>query len=174
MIRKIAIMGPESTGKSKISAQLAEYYQTVWVPEFAREYCSNLGRLANYEDELEILKGQIALEEKYLPKAHNILICDTMFLTVKIYSEHVFKTYPPELDTYLRNHPYDLFLIMDIDLAWEEDPLREFPELRSYFMEIHIREVKALGVPYFIISGQGNDRFLNAQKCIDLFLKINS
>jgi len=78
------------------------------------------------------------------------------------------------LDTYLRNHPYDLFLIMDIDLAWEEDPLREFPELRSYFMEIHIREVKALGVPYFIISGQGNDRFLNAQKCIDLFLKINS
>ncbi len=167
---KIAIMGPESTGKSRISKELASHYQTIWVPEFAREYCSKLNRPATLEDELEILEGQIRLESSLAPLARDILILDTMFLTVKIYSEHVFKTYPSEVDQYLISNPYDLFLLMDIDLPWEEDPLREFPQLRSYFLEIHKLEIEALGVPYFLISGVGEERMNSAINKIDGFL----
>ncbi len=168
---KIAIMGPESTGKSSISKDLADYYKTVWVPEFAREYCKKLDRPATLDDEFEILKGQINLENQYLPFAKELLICDTMFLTVKIYSEYVFGAYPKEFNSYLSSHSYDLFLIMNIDLPWEEDPLREFPMLRDYFMKIHIREIEALKVPYKIISGSGDDRLRNAISYIDSYLK---
>jgi nicotinamide riboside kinase len=37
-IKKIAVVGPESTGKSTMSAYLAKHYDTIWVPEFARGY----------------------------------------------------------------------------------------------------------------------------------------
>jgi NadR type nicotinamide-nucleotide adenylyltransferase len=170
-MKKIAIMGPESTGKSSMAEFLARHYGSLWVPEYAREYCDQLGKTAEFEDELAILKGQLERESEFIKRDGEILFFDTMFLTVKIYSEHVFKTYPREIDKYLESHRYDFFLIMDIDLPWEDDPLREFPELRSYFMEIHIREIKALGVPYEIISGLGSIRKENALKAVDYFLK---
>ena len=171
---KIAIMGPESTGKSSMAKTLADHYHTHWVPEYAREYCDQLNGLATYEDELEILKGQIEREKQYDRSNLNLVFYDTMFLTVKIYSEHVFKTYPKEIDSLIPSQPYSFFLIMDIDLPWEEDPLREFPDLRAYFLDIHIREVKALGVPFSIISGLGAERIKNAIEAVDYFLKKNS
>lgn len=171
---KIAIMGPESTGKSSMAEMLALHYHTLWVPEYAREYCDRLIGPATYEDEIQILKGQCLREKQYDQLPLDLVFFDTMFLTVKIYSEHVFNTYPKEIDQYLESQPYSFFLIMDIDLLWEEDPLREFPGLREYFLDIHIREIKALGVPYALISGLGNERFQNAVKVVDHFLNKNS
>jgi nicotinamide riboside kinase len=172
-MRKIAIMGPESTGKSIITQQLANHYKTVWVPEFARQYCEVLKEPVTLKNELEILKGQLILENSILPFAKQLLFCDTMFLTVKIYSNHVFNTYPRELDEYLKIYHYDFFLIMNIDLPWQDDPLREFPKLRKYFLDIHLLEIEKLNVPFTLISGIGRNRFENAKKNIDQFLKIN-
>jgi NadR type nicotinamide-nucleotide adenylyltransferase len=169
-IKKIAIVGPESTGKSTLSEQLARYYQTIWVPEFSRDYCSKLTGPCSWQDELNMFYGQLELEEQLLPKANKLLICDTTFITVKIWCDHTFGNSPTEVLEALPKHPYDYYLLMDIDLPWEEDPLRDFPDLREHFMAIWHQELQALGARYDVVSGDNEQRLKNAIKAIDNFL----
>jgi NadR type nicotinamide-nucleotide adenylyltransferase len=167
---KIAVVGPESTGKSTMSAYLADYYHTVWVPEFAREYCEKLTEPPTWQDEVNMFYGQLALESEYLPKANQLLICDTTFITVKIWSDYTFGRSPQEVLDELPKHPYQLYLLLDIDLPWEEDPLRDFPHLREHFMEIWHKELKELNANYIVISGEGTDRYNMAVSAIDQFI----
>ena len=168
-IIKIAVVGPESTGKSTMSAYLAGHYQTVWVPEFARGYCEKLTASPVWEDELNMFYGQLALEAEILPRANRLLICDTTFITVKIWSDQMFGKSPQEVLDELPNHPYNLYLLLDIDLPWEEDPLRDFPHMREHFMEVWHMELQALNARYLLISGTGPERYANAVAAIDDF-----
>jgi len=170
-IIKIAVVGPESTGKSTMSAFLAEHYQTVWVPEYAREYCEKLTKPPTWQDEINMFYGQLALEQEYLPKANKILICDTTFITVKIWSDQIFGQSPQEVLDELPKHPYDFYLLLNIDLPWEDDPLRDFPNMREHFMEVWHKELQALNANYTVISGAGSDRYGSAVAAIDNFFK---
>ena len=170
-ILKIAIVGPESTGKSSMSAHLAAHYQTVWVPEYARGYCEKLTAPPTWQDEINMFNGQIALEKEYLPRANKILICDTTFITVKIWSDYTFGRSPQEVLDELPKHPYDLYLLLNIDLPWEEDPLRDFPHMREYFMDVWYNELEALNAKYVLISGTGQERYDNAVAAIERFLQ---
>jgi len=170
-IIKIAVVGPESTGKSTMAAYLANHYNTVWVPEFSRSYCEKLTAPPTWQDEVNMFYGQLALEASILPKANKLLICDTTFLTVKIWSEYTFGKSPQEVLDELPKHPYDLYLLLDIDMPWEDDPLRDFPELRGHFMEVWQKELKDLNARFVLISGTGNDRYENAVAAIDEFLQ---
>ncbi|RKR81705.1 NadR type nicotinamide-nucleotide adenylyltransferase [Mucilaginibacter gracilis] len=167
---KIAIVGPESTGKSTMSAYLAAYYHTVWVPEFAREYCDNLTEAPTWQDEINMFHGQIALENQLLPQANRLLICDTTFITVKIWSDQMFGQAPQQVLDELTHHHYDYYLLLNIDLPWEDDPLRDFPNLREHFMQVWHTELQALNANYVVISGLGNERYNNAVDAIDSFL----
>ena len=169
-ILKIAIVGPESTGKSTMSAYLAEHYNTVWVPEFARGYCEELNGAPSWQDEINMFEGQVQLEKEYLPKANKILICDTTFITVKIWSDQIFGKSPQEVLDALPSYHYDLYLLLDIDLPWQDDPLRDFPTMREHFMQVWHQELKALNAKYVVISGTGQDRYESAVKTIDQFL----
>jgi NadR type nicotinamide-nucleotide adenylyltransferase len=169
-ILKIAVVGPESTGKSTMSAYLAKHYNTVWVPEYAREYCEKLTAPPTWQDEVNMFYGQLALEKEILPQANKLLICDTTFITVKIWSDYTFAQSPQEVLDELPKHPYDLYLLLDIDLPWEEDPLRDFPHMREHFMDIWHKELRALNARYVVISGTGTERYENAVAAIDKFL----
>ncbi len=169
-IIKIAIVGPESTGKSVLSAHLAKQYNTVWVPEYAREYCAKLTEPCNLQDEINMFYGQLELENKLLPEANKLLICDTTFVTVKIWSDYMFGESPKEVLNELPKHPYDFYLLMDVDLPWQPDPLRDFPDKREHFMQIWHNELYVLKANYKVISGYGNIRFENAVHSIDTFL----
>jgi len=169
-IKKIAVVGPESTGKSTMSAYLANQYNTVWVPEFARGYCEKLTAPPTWQDEVNMFYGQLALEKEILPKANELLICDTTFITVKIWSDYTFGQSPQEVLDELPKHPYDLYLLLDIDLPWEEDPLRDFPHMREHFMDVWHNELQALNARYVVISGTGIERYDNAVAAIDEFL----
>ena len=169
---KIAIVGPESTGKSTLSEELASHLDTIVVPEFAREYCKGLNRSYTLEDEVNIFHGQLLLEKQMEPFArHNILICDTMVMTVKIWCDHLFGHTPESILSELKKQYYDLYLLMDIDLPWEDDELRDFPNLRTHFMEVWHRELKGIDANYVLISGLGNQRLENAIEAVDDFLK---
>lgn len=172
-IKKIAVVGPESTGKSTISAQLAAHYNTVWVPEYAREYCAALIAPCTWQDEINMFRGQIKLEKQMLLQANKILICDTTFITVKIWSDHIFGESPREVIDELPKRPYDLYLLMNIDLAWQDDPLRDFPHMREHFMEVWHKELKALDADYHIISGSDQQRLANAIEKVNGFLGIS-
>ncbi len=166
-IKKIAIVGPESTGKSTMSAYLAQHYNTVWVPEYAREYCENLTEAPTWQDEINMFKGQLAIEKELAPKANRILICDTTFITVKIWSDQMFGQSPQEVLDELPKHTYDLYLLLNIDLPWQDDPLRDFPTMREHFMEVWHKELEAINARYVVIKGVGEVRYQNAVSAID-------
>jgi NadR type nicotinamide-nucleotide adenylyltransferase len=168
---KIAIVGPESTGKSTVATKLATHFDTISVPEFARGYCKGLNRNYTLEDEVNIFYGQLSLEEMMKPFArNNLLFCDTMVLTVKIWCDHLFGTTPKSILSDLKNQSYDLYLLMDIDLPWEDDELRDFPNLRNHFLEIWHKELKEIEANYVLISGLGDQRFENASNAVKQFL----
>jgi len=169
-VPKIAVVGPESTGKSTMSAYLAKHYNTVWVPEYARDYCAKLTEPCTWQDEINMFYGQLDLEAEMLPLANELLVCDTTFITVKIWSDYTFGRSPQEVLDKLSQHPYDLYLLLNIDLPWEEDPLRDFPHMREHFMEIWVKELQALNANYTLISGTGDERYADAVKAIDGFL----
>lgn len=170
MIKKIAIVGPESTGKSTITQQLAKHYQTLWVAEYARYYCAALTGPCTLQDEINMFHGQVALEESVLSMAEkDFIFCDTTFVTVKIWSDEMLGATPQLVLDALPLKPYDLYLLMDIDLPWQEDPLRDFPHMREHFMAIWHKELKALNANYVVIGGI-ETRFDNAVAAVDSFL----
>lgn len=172
-IKKIAIVGPESTGKSTMSQLLAKHYKVSWVPEYARYYCENLVSPYSLQDEVNMFYGQLALEDAILVTTENdFIICDTTFVTVKIWSDEMLGETPQIVLDALPNRPYNLYLLMDIDLPWQDDPLRDFPNQREYFMGIWHKELKALNANYKLISGLGDTRVLNAIAAIDEFLAL--
>ena len=169
MIKKIAIVGPESTGKSTITQQLAKHYQTLWVAEYARYYCAALTGPCTLQDEINMFHGQVALEESVLSMAEkDFIFCDTTFVTVKIWSDEMLGATPQIVLDALPLKPYDLYLLMDIDLPWQEDPLRDFPHKREHFMEIWHKELQALDANYVVIGGIEN-RLENAIKAVEEF-----
>lgn len=171
---KIAVVGPESTGKSSVASRLAAHFCTVCVPEYAREYCKGLDRHYTLQDELNIFYGQVALEKSLEPLARgNMLICDTMFLTVKIWCDHLFSHTPKVVLEALQQSDYDFFLLMDIDLPWEDDPLRDFPDDREYFMNVWHNELRSIGAKYELVGGLGEQRYENAIQAVNFFMKNN-
>jgi NadR type nicotinamide-nucleotide adenylyltransferase len=169
---KIAITGPESTGKSALAESLAARYQTLWVPEFARTYIENLDRPYRFEDLVEIARGQMALEIKAAAEAGKLLFCDTDLLVIKIWSEHAFGKVDPWILDQLAQRRYDLYILTNIDMPWEPDPQREHPNLRDFFMEWYKAELEKMSIPYAIISGSGEERLKNAIAVVDEVLKV--
>ncbi len=164
-IYKIAITGPESTGKSTLSESLAMHYQTLWVPEFARDYLAHLKRPYTLSDITKIAMGQRQLEKSYEKKMKSgFLFCDTDYIVTKIWAEHAFGECPEWIETQIRKNCYDLYFLCNIDIPWEDDPLREHPHLRSHFFNAYKTELERRGFPYHIISGNQEQRIISAQK----------
>ena len=170
-IKKIAIVGPESTGKSTISQALAKHYNVPWVPEYARYYCAALTSDCTLQDEINMFHGQVALEESVLAMTETeFLICDTTFLTVKIWSDEILGETPSIVLEALKTRTYDFYVLLDIDLPWQEDPLRDFPHMREHFMNIWHKELKALHANFVVVGGIDH-RLHNVIEAIDAFLK---
>lgn len=167
---KIAITGPESTGKSSLAEALASHYNTLWVPEFAREYLAEIDRDYNPEDIIAIAKGQYNSEIQTAKNAHKIIFCDTEFIVLKIWLKYRFDITSEWIEDKVKNHRYDLYLLMDIDIEWVFDPLREHPEKREYFFDLFKSELQKNQLNYRIISGTGIQRNQNAINAIDDFL----
>ncbi len=143
-IIKVVLFGPESTGKTTLSEQLARHYNTVWVPEYAREYLqkkwNDERKTCEPRDLLPIAVGQMRLENELTEKATRILICDTDLLETKVYSEAYYIGHcDPLLEKYALENTYDLYLLTYVDIPWVGDDLRDKPNERekmfAYFKE---------------------------------------
>ncbi len=165
-IIRIAVTGPESTGKTTLAQQLAQHFDTVWVPEYVREYFEINGSNYAYDDLTKIAKGQLALENKMVEQANCLLFSDTEMLVMKIWSQYKFGKCDPWILNAIETHLYDLFLLCDIDLPWEYDPLRENPSEteRKAIFRLYKKELDNYGFPYGIVSGKGEERIENAVK----------
>lgn len=184
MIKKIVILGPESTGKSTLSQQLALHYETAWCPEFAREYLLSNGINYDYDDLLTIARGQLALEDEYyntlerqsLPLLENgghlPLFIDTDMYVMKVWCEFVFQKCHRFILDQIIERKYDLYLLCDTDLPWENDALREYPDIASRRKLYHIYEDIMINqsTPWVKINGNYEERFLKAVKAVDALI----
>jgi NadR type nicotinamide-nucleotide adenylyltransferase len=177
-LKKVVIIGPESTGKSTLCQQLATNYNATCCPEFAREYLLANGTSYSYENLLAIAKGQIALEEKNTLEAkNNLLFIDTDMYVIKVWSEFVFGKCDSWVLSQIVSRKYDLYLLCNTDLPWVKDELREYPNpairqhLFHHYKDILINQQ----VPWAIISGNTKDRLQNAVSAIEKYLTpVNS
>lgn len=166
MMRKIVLTGPESSGKTSLAEALAKHYGAPAAPEYARTYLENLDRSYVEEDLLHIAQGQLAWEKEYADKAGEWLIIDTSLVVLKIWSEYKYGRCHPFILENLHERRYDLFLLCRPDLPWSFDPLREHPDKREELFSIYQRELTALGFPYEVISGHGEERVARALAAI--------
>lgn len=171
-LRKIAIVGPESTGKSLLSEQLAKHYKTHWVPEFAREYLNSLGREYVYDDLTIIARQQLVNEDKAASSSDNFLFCDTNLIVIKVWSDFKFGRTEPWIIEEIKRRKYDLHLLCDIDLPWQDDPLREHPHQRKELFDIYANELETFGLNHKVVSGVDKVRLENAIKTIQHQLKL--
>jgi NadR type nicotinamide-nucleotide adenylyltransferase len=163
-IKKIVVIGPESTGKSTLSKALAKELGTIWVPEYARNYLEQKGQVYTYEDLLVIAKGQILSEEELLLKANKYIICDTDLYVIKVWSEHKYGKVEPFVLETIAQRRYDAYILCDIDMPWQSDILREHPEpqMRKYFYNIYKDIVQQSGKPFIIVNGNETERLTQA------------
>lgn len=169
MMIKVAITGPESTGKSTLAQQLAGHYQDVWVPEYARHYIGGLQRSYTAADVEQIARGQLQQSQLARHQARRYLFADTDLLVIKIWMLHAYGVCPDWILRALQEQDFDLYLLMQVDLPWEEDPQREHPHLRTYFYNWYKQELQAYGFPFAEISGSQDLRRQQAISAIDNF-----
>ena len=181
MIKKIVVIGPESTGKSSLCKALANHYKTIWVKEFAREYLEKNGADYTFENLYEIAVGQIKAEEDGITKViatskmqnASLLFIDTDLHVIKIWSEYVFNKCDNRLLTEITKREYDLYLLCDIDLPWVKDDLREYPDVkvRQKLFHYYKEEMAAQKTPWKVIRGNYAERLADAIKVTNKTLK---
>ncbi|MFA5297076.1 MAG: ATP-binding protein [Lutibacter sp.] len=175
-IVKVVLFGPESSGKTTLSKLLARHYNSVWVPEYAREYLQNRWnnerKTCEISDMLPIAEGQMKLENELAVKADKILICDTDLLETKVYSEEFYDGFvDPALEKAALKNTYDLYLLTYIDTPWKKDDLRDRPEQRLEMFQAFENALKKYHRPYILLKGGKKDRLEIAIREIDKILK---
>lgn len=173
---KVVLFGPESTGKTTLSQQLAEHYKTEWVPEYAREYLQEKWdrehKVCEPHDLLPIAQGQIKMENALSEKANGVLVCDTDLLETKVYSEAYYLGYcDPLLKKYALENTYDLYLLTYIDVPWEADDLRDKPNEREQMFAYFKDALKRYDRNFVILTGNSQERLALAITHIDHLLK---
>jgi len=169
-VKRVAIVGPECTGKTSLAQQLAGVFTTEWVPEYARGYLDKLVLPYTEGDLLNIAQGQMRIEDEFYRDGNRVLICDTNLLVIKIWSEFVFGSCNPWILTEMTHRQYDLHLLTNIDIPWEEDPQREHPTKRKELYELYKRELDVQQRPYIEISGDKTERLARATEAIHKLL----
>ena len=185
MIKKIVVIGPESTGKSTLCEQLAAHFKTEWVKEYAREYLLTNGTDYTFENLLDVAKGQIAGEEKGIDNVQQAIsnnelsttnykpaFIDTDMYVMKVWCEFVFEKCHHWILNRIVERKYDLYLLCNVDLPWVKDELREYPDLENrlklyhHYKDIMINQ----NVQWVDISGNYEERLEKAIEAVDKIL----
>ena len=174
-MKKIVVIGPESTGKSTLCEELAEHYNTVWCPEYAREYLLQHGTAYTYDDLTLIAKGQLALEAQLAETArNNVYVVDTDLYVMKVWYEVAFQHCPTWILKAITKSHCDLYLLCATDLPWAQDVLREYPDssMRQRLFNMYKDILVNSGVPWVEVSGAERQRLHTAVQAIDRFFHL--
>ena len=166
-VMRIAILGAESTGKSTLAQALAARHDTVWVPEYLREFVDTEQRVPHEEDQLGIARTQLAREQALLPRARRLLVCDTAPLLTAVYSRIYWGRVPPALLALEAEHDYALTFVADIDLPWVPDGLQRESETVRRRVHACLLEVLAEhGIAFTLLSGDLAQRVRQVEDAI--------
>lgn len=166
-LKRVCVFGPESTGKSTLTKNLAEHFRTIGVPEYARTYLEQLGTELSQERLLDIARGQCASEDALAGAANKVLITDTDALLTTVWSKFLYNTCSLDLSTLAESKNYDLYLLTDVDVPWVEDSVRYLPEDRKNFHALCEETLKKHGKNYVHVRGSWEERMATAVAAID-------
>ena len=169
-LKRVCIVGGESSGKSTLAQALASEFKTKHVPEYARSYLERRGGVCEKHDMIPIARGQISLEAALAREANRILISDTDALLSQVWSHFLFNEVPPELQALASKQHFDLYLLLKPDLPWISDSVRYLPHQRTEFFDYCQRLLEETKRPYVIISGTGSARTRAASDAIKTLL----
>ena len=161
MTQIIAIVGPESCGKTELARALAERFGAPWVEEYARGYLT--GRPDYDETDLEaIARGQLALEANAMNDAPSMLVLDTDMLVIRIWWQERFGRVPDWVEAALRSQLPRSYLLTRPDLAWEPDPLREAQFDRERLFDVYRSALTERKAAFGIVGGTDGARLRSA------------
>jgi HTH-type transcriptional repressor of NAD biosynthesis genes len=155
-VKKVCIYGPESTGKSTLAIKLAHRYQTEYVPEVAREFINSND--FKIDDIIEIALAHFNRIEEKTKTANRILICDTDVITTQIYCRHYLKVVPYLLYELEKKVSYSTYFLLDIDVPWVEDGLRDLGQRREFMMNTFRDELIQRGIEFIAVQGDYSQR----------------
>ncbi|MCD6556468.1 MAG: ATP-binding protein [Bacteroidales bacterium] len=164
--KKVVITGPESSGKSTLTKELADFFNTEYYSEYARTYIENLSGKYTYDDLISIAKQQIKeLSGTDIRKGSKFIFYDTGLIITKVWFEYVFHKVPNFLLNSLREIKIDCYLLCYPDLPWKPDNVRENGgNIRFELFEKYKKEIEKYKINYLIIRNKGNQRFLSAKE----------
>jgi len=170
-VTRFILTGPESTGKSVLTKELAKHYSKFYIPEYAREYILTLNRIYSFDDILHIAKKQIEWMEDYSVKSSEFLFVDTYLIITKVWFIKVFGEYPLWIDNEINKTKDDIYLLCRPDIPWIPDGVRENGgEKREVLFQDYMNELDNAGLRYAFIEGEGNKRLENAIYIVDQFI----
>lgn len=174
MIKRVVIVGAESTGKTTLARELAEHFETVWVPEYGREYTeTSVGREAFFhyqwrdEEFLQIAHRQVLLEDQLAKTANRVLICDTDVLATCIWQERYMGHCSAEVASLANQRRYDLYLLTDCDIPFMQDGLRDGEHLRQWMTQRFRDELGRRQLPWTLVYGSHAQRLRHAIEAIE-------
>lgn len=176
-VKRVCILGAESTGTTTLSKQLAEYYKTVWVPEYGRLYSEarmfdqsgEEGSFVGWRSDefVHIAKMQNEMEDWLARKANKILICDTDSFATGVWHKRYMGSYSKEVERVAKEKEHDLYIVTDVDIPFVQDGIRDGKKIRKWMHEEFIRELKKWGKKYVIVSGSREERLKKAVEEIE-------
>jgi NadR type nicotinamide-nucleotide adenylyltransferase len=166
--RRVVLIGAESTGKTSLAARLAAHYDTVWLPEYGREYIDRKQAPPEPDDIPRIAREQLRREDLLAQQANRLLLCDTDLIVTSVLSDYYFGACPAWIRQASYERSYDLHVLCDTDVPWEADPFqREGPAVRARLQGRYVEELEARGLPTVLVSGTVEARMRTATAAID-------
>ncbi|MFZ1333755.1 MAG: ATP-binding protein [Flavobacteriales bacterium] len=192
---RIAVVGPESSGKTTLAEQLTFHFHGGYSSEVAREYLNELERPYNEADLLEIAKEQcechgfgaevfkefevevrtppLLRDQAHERRSDGYMFCDTDLITIYIWSMEKYGRAHPVIERLARTVNFDHWLLCKPDIPWEPDPLRENPHDRDRLFDVYELTLKEFGKPYFVVAGNKEQRLEMAATKLDLLFDSN-
>lgn len=167
---RIAVTGPESTGKTTLAIELAERFGGLYIPEYARNYVEKLNHHYTFEDVEAIARMQVSQYHQAQDSEFRFVFFDTWLIITKVWFEWVYEKVPEWLDHEIQNCPIDLFLLCRPDLPWEADSVRENGgENRIKLYNQYKRNLQEYGFNFIEVEGIGENRVATAVESVRRF-----
>jgi len=172
-LKRVCVLGAESTGTTTVTKLLAEHFRTVWVPEYGRLYTEIRAPKTKWRSEefIHIALQQQEEEDKLAPLAHRVLFCDTDALATCVWHERYLGTWPEQVEQIANRRRYDLYLLTDCDIPFVPDKVRDGEHIRGWMTNRFRQELEKRDYNWVMLTGNIENRMKRGIMAVEDLLR---